>query len=153
MLRLPVVFPLLFACLAGCEVQTGPMGGPITIVPGEARDRGAMGVEFDSSRDDITGAVVANVIPGSTAEQSGIRVGDIIQQVDGIEVQSAEHLLRQAKGWKPNQVVAVSLLQDGQEHAIEVELLSIADLIGLRAAAERPDEIRYAPRSAPRSVP
>ena len=70
------------------------------------------------------------------AEKSGIRTGDIIVAVDGVEVQSEEQLLQQAKGWKPKQIVALSLARDDQPRTVDVELMSVVELIGLRATGE-----------------
>ncbi|WP_337876192.1 DegQ family serine endoprotease [Elioraea sp.] len=69
------------------------------------------------------GALVAEVRPGSPAEEAGLRPGDVIQQVGGKPVDDAEqaaHALREAL--KPGSAVALRILREGRHAFVAVEM-------------------------------
>ncbi len=61
-----------------------------------------------------TGVVVAEVYPGAAAEQAGLRAGDVILTVAGVEVLNENGLRYQYATHAPGQTVALSVRRDGQ---------------------------------------
>jgi len=60
-----------------------------------------------------TGALVADVVPGSPADDAGLERGDLIQEVNRIPVRSARDFERLARGLKPGDAIAL-LVRRGQ---------------------------------------
>jgi len=78
------------------------------------------------------GALVMMVVPDSPAEDAGLRMEDIITQVDGRRVTAAapldEHILR----YEPGDRITLTLLRDDREHEVDVRL-------GTRPAESQPE--------------
>jgi S1-C subfamily serine protease len=53
---------------------------------------------------------------------AGIRTGDVIVQLDGDDVGEIGDLLSVIRTGQPGDSIAVTVLQDGREETIEVEL-------------------------------
>ncbi len=73
------------------------------------------------------GALVAEVDPSGPAAESGLQAGDVILEVDGEEVDRSTTLLRRVGETAPGEEVELSVLREGQQQSITVEV------------AERPD--------------
>jgi tetratricopeptide (TPR) repeat protein len=104
-------------------------------MPKEMLRRGFIGVEFDQSAESQSGARIASVLAGGSADEAGIRAGDILFRIDGEAITSADDALSMAKGWKPNQAITVHLRRDGQEVTTKVRLMSAHRYVELRSAA------------------
>ena len=89
---------------------------------GAMRDRPWMGVEV--VRDSVTGARhVGAVVPGSPAHKAGIRSGDVLQKVGGVDPQ----LWFASKAgwktdWKDGDKAAVIVSRGGHNRTLEMEL-------------------------------
>jgi serine protease Do len=59
------------------------------------------------------GALVGGVVPGSPAEQSGLKRGDVIIKVGEAEIEDASDLLNRIALLPPNQWVDISVLREG----------------------------------------
>jgi serine protease Do len=86
------------------------------------------------------GALVADVLPGSPAQEAGIKIGDIIVEFDGDSVPSANDLPPLVGVVGVGEKVTVKLLREGKKLAIKVKIGRLPD-------AEQPkgkgkDEIR-----------
>ena len=68
------------------------------------------------------GAMVTGVVEGGPADQSGIRVGDIILEVDGASVGPQTSLESIIRRHKPGEEVAVVLLRLGRRQTLSVRL-------------------------------
>jgi len=68
------------------------------------------------------GVYVGDVDQGSGAFTSGIKRGDVIRQIDNIEVRKMSDLSGYIGSKRPNDVVAVKILRDGDEQTINVKL-------------------------------
>ena len=72
-----------------------------------------MAVLFSTIGQPFTPPVIGSVLPGSAAEKSGLRVGDIINSVDGVTVRRFEEL-RQMVILDTGDPLTLSLMRDGQ---------------------------------------
>jgi serine protease Do len=82
-------------------------------------DRAFLGV---FTEDNEKGALVLEVREDSPAAKAGIQKDDIIQKVDDTEIKGAEALTDEIRKMKPKSKVKVTLLRDGKEKVLEVEL-------------------------------
>ncbi|MCR4663948.1 MAG: Do family serine endopeptidase [Paludibacteraceae bacterium] len=72
----------------------------------------------------LQGAYVAYVVKGSAAQQAGIRTGDVILQIDGAKIQSANDLRVAIGKTRPGDKIAVVILRNGERITLQVELVS-----------------------------
>ena len=70
----------------------------------------------------LQGAYVANVVKGSAAQQAGIRAGDVIVGIEGTKIQSANDLRVAIGKTRPGDKIAVTILRDGKQMTLQVEL-------------------------------
>lgn len=68
------------------------------------------------------GVYVGDVESGSGAAEAGIREGDIIRQIDGITVRNMSDLTGYINSKRPEDVVQVKLLRNGDQRQVNVEL-------------------------------
>jgi S1-C subfamily serine protease len=76
-----------------------------------------------------TGALVAGVAPGSSAERAGIKTGDIITSINGIVMKSASELRNSIGMLRVGDKVEIGLLRDGKP-------LKVTALIAERSEAD-----------------
>lgn len=74
------------------------------------------------------GVYVGSVEAGSGAAQSGIKKGDIIKELDGLQVGKFSDLTGYLGAKGPNDVVNVKILRDGSEKIIPVTLIKLETL-------------------------
>ncbi len=67
-------------------------------------------------------AWVSRVMPNSPADKAGIRVGDVITQIDGQKVESATDVVDYVAGKKVGAKLTVSLLRDGKSSKAQADL-------------------------------
>ncbi len=93
---------------------------------GEVR-RGRLGVLIQDMTPDLssafgidnnTGAVIAQVVPGSTADKSGIKVGDVVLAVNGREVHGSGDLRNRIGMLHIGEKVTLKLLRDGKPREV-----------------------------------
>ncbi len=68
------------------------------------------------------GAEVRGVMPGSPAERSGLRNGDVITSVGGERVRSSSDLVVALRTHKPGEVVLVGYWRSGRNYKAEVTI-------------------------------
>lgn len=88
----------------------------------EPPGRAVIGVQLDPSGGK-NGVRVLDVSPGGPAEQAGIRAGDTITAVNGIEVKgddAARHVVDIVRDVKPDGKVSVRVLRDGKARELTV---------------------------------
>ena len=61
------------------------------------------------------GVIVTQVIPGTPAEKSGIKVGDIIVRVENYNINDSETLESVFQEFRTGQTITLKLLRDGKE--------------------------------------
>ncbi|CAN5773049.1 hypothetical protein BH23ACT5_BH23ACT5_02970 [soil metagenome] len=92
------------------------------IVSGEPINSAVLGVIGTNSDTDSTGALITEVAPGSGAESAGVRVGDVVETVDGVRVQGIGDLGAQIRTNRPGETVTLGIVRDGESIEIEAEL-------------------------------
>jgi putative serine protease PepD len=75
---------------------------------------------FKIDRD--TGAFVTEVVPGSAADKGGIKVGDVIIEIDGTKVTTSSDVRDAVVGHKPDDKVSLHIQRDGADQTLEVTL-------------------------------
>jgi serine protease Do len=93
--------------------------------------RGYIGVKFvalDADQaeklkvNDINGLYVSDVVQGGAAEAAGIKSGDIIKKVNGVEVFDSPDLQEKIGRMRPGDKVALTILRDGSTKNLNVTL-------------------------------
>jgi serine protease DegQ len=88
------------------------------IVPLSVTDAIAAGLEIGSDR-----GVLAYQVPGGTpAARAGLRNGDVILRLDGVQIASVEDLFSALRGKEPGDEVTVTFLRDGARMTRSVRL-------------------------------
>ncbi len=113
--------------------------------------RGYVGVSFKELNPDVAeqlhvdktvGLYVADIIPGSGAEQAGIKQGDIISKVEGNTVYESSDLQERVGRLQPGDKIHLTVLRDGAEKNFVVTLGSeagtprTAGIVSHRSATE-----------------
>ena len=79
----------------------------------------------DASRFDLpvdSGALVEQVVPGSAADEAGVRRGDIIRALGEAKVESYGDLLGALRDYQPGDTAELTVFRDGDEKKLEVTL-------------------------------
>ncbi|CAA9381389.1 MAG: Probable secreted or membrane serine protease Rv0983 [uncultured Nocardioides sp.] len=74
-----------------------------------------------------TGAVVSDVTPGSTAEEGGLAVGDVITRIGDQRISDADSLVATIRSYRPGDTVTVTWIREGEERSGEFVLDSDAE--------------------------
>ncbi len=92
------------------EVRRGRLGVLIQDMTPELAS--AFGIENNA------GAVIAQVVAGSTADKAGVKVGDVVMTVNGREVRSSGDLRNRIGMLRIGEKVTLKLLRDGKPREI-----------------------------------
>lgn len=90
--------------------------------------RGWLGIEIQSQLRDptqletSTGVEVLNVIAGGPAAKSGLRVGDIILTIDGVEMTDANTLIQYVARKSPNTELNAQVVRNGKNEQVKILL-------------------------------
>ena len=89
------------------------------------RHRPFVGVLLDQ---DSSGVVtVTNVVPGGPAEQAGMKVGDVLIQLNGVPISDAPKLIVGKAGWKTGVRVRYRVRHGDAERDVALTLGQITD--------------------------
>lgn len=83
------------------------------------RGAGYLGVQVDDTEE---GVVVADVAPDSPAEKKGVRMGDLVIRIDGIEVRQSQEFLSALWKKKPGETVILRIRRDDRDLDVEAVL-------------------------------
>jgi len=83
---------------------------------------GYLGHLFVDESSSVGPAKVALVAPGTPAAEAGLRVGDVIKQLDGKSVESPRQFEELMKKTKPRGAVEMVVLRDGQQQTLLAKL-------------------------------
>ncbi|MCA8918861.1 MAG: trypsin-like peptidase domain-containing protein [Planctomycetes bacterium] len=81
-----------------------------------------MGIGANKKWPDKPGLEIGNVVPGSGAEKAGLRVNDIILQVEGEDMNELEDLLKVIGESKVGDTLEVKMLRGEEEKTVKVTL-------------------------------
>jgi len=102
--------------------------------------RGSIGIEFNSVENPAiarvygsgSGITVSSVVPGSPAEQAGLKVGDTITAVGGKKVTKGDELVADIASTKPGQKVTLTFIRNGKSQEATVTVADRAKLFASR---------------------
>jgi serine protease Do len=114
------------------------------IGPEHRVSRGSIGIMFDSVENPAiarvygagTGVTVSSVVPGSPADQAGLKVGDTITTVDGHKVSKGTELVADIAARKPGVKVAIGFLRNGKQEDTTVTIADRAKLFAARLSED-----------------
>ena len=101
------------------EVKRGVLGVNIYDVTPE------IAKEFGLS--ESSGALVAGVIQGSAADRAGVKTGDIITSINGMQMKSAGELRNAIGMLRVGSAVQIGLLRDGKAHTLTAKIAERGD--------------------------
>ncbi|MCA9003306.1 MAG: PDZ domain-containing protein, partial [Planctomycetes bacterium] len=119
---------------------------PVIIFP-ESSHQGFLGVTTQEINANLLeffgvkqgyGVLVDGVVKGSSAEEYGIRVGDVIVRMKGKNVDSIGRLGRIARSCDPGETVEILLVRERKERKIDVRM-------GSRDHGEVPHDLEFGP--------
>ena len=90
--------------------------------------RGWLGIEIQSQLRDptrletTTGVEVLNVVPQGPAAKSGLKVGDVILTIDGVEMTDANKLIQYVARKSPNTTLVTQILRNGKNAQVDILL-------------------------------
>ncbi len=87
------------------------------------------------------GVYIAEVMPGSAAEEAGIQQGDVILSVDGVTTLRNSVLLEQLGRHRPGDKVSIKVDRDGTERDFTVELKNSAGNTDVVRPEEKPEMV------------
>ncbi len=111
--------------------------------------RGWLGVEIQPVTPDLAdslgvkpdaGALVAKETDGSPAAEAGVKVGDVIEAVNGDAVASPRDLARRIAAFGPQKSVTLTVTRDGKEQKLDVKLGAMPNEPVTAAIDPAPDE-------------
>jgi S1-C subfamily serine protease len=108
------VVDVVEAILAGRPVEHAYLGVNLAQVTPQMAQQFGLSVE--------AGAAITDIAPGSPAESSELRAGDVIVATDGEPVRTVEDLLTQLRQRSPGETVQLSVARGAEELAISVTL-------------------------------
>lgn len=92
------------------------------VVAGDAIETAFLGVNVGIVESGQAGALIAEVTPGSAADEIGIEVGDLVTSIDGVQVQGGPDLAAQVQTHRPGTTVEIVLMRDGEQLTFSVTL-------------------------------
>jgi S1-C subfamily serine protease len=122
----PLVFENFLPAMASFLITPGRTGPPIGIGVLGARERsiahqGRLGVQLD--RGSQGGALVADVVKGSGADEAGVIPGDLIIEINGNQYSSHDTVMQALRAMFPGEAVRLTVLRsDKQNQTSRVEV-------------------------------
>ena len=107
------------------HVRRGMLG--VTVQPMTSELARSLGIG------EVTGALVSGVQPGSPADKSGVKRGDVITAVNGQEVKDSNVLRNHVAELQPGSRVELSVLRNGKPQSLT---LTLAELSASRGTSE-----------------
>ncbi len=100
------------------------------VVAGDSIETAFLGVSVGNVESGQAGALIAEVTPGSAADEAGIQVNDLVISIDGVQVQGGSDLAAQVQTHRPGTTVDVVVVRNGEEHTFSVTLDQRPDDLG-----------------------
>ena len=126
------------------------------IAPEHKVSRGSIGIMFDAVENPAiarvygsgTGVTVSSVVPGSPADQAGLKVGDTITSVDGKKVSKGSELVADIASRKAGSKVNLSFLRNGKTQETSVTIADRAKLFAARLGDEQENDDESTPKQS-----
>ncbi len=77
---------------------------------------------FEQTPPEQTGALILEIIPGTPADEAGLKAGDVITAVDRTPIDPRHPLPEVIGQYEPGDRVTVSFLRAGREDSVRIEL-------------------------------
>ena len=118
--------------------------------------RGSIGIMFDAVENPAiarvygagSGVTVSSVVPGSPAEQAGLKVGDTITTVDSKKVSKGSELVADIASRKPGSKVTLGFLRNGKQQDTSVTVADRAKLFAARLGEDQENEDENTPKQS-----
>jgi len=118
------------------EVRRGYIGvqiEPMTPIRAE-------GVGLDKPR----GVFISNVLVGKAADKAGIKAGDVILKVEGMEVNKPNQLQAKVGSYNPGDEISLIVWRDGKEKTFSIELEARDDQVAAAPGKNgEPEEMKF----------
>lgn len=95
------------------------------------RDTGVIGVYLGEDGKDVGGVKIRSIAPQGGAEAAGLQAGDVITEVNGVEILKVDVLKAQLGKLEPGAMVAVTVLRDKESMDFKVRLGHRGQVFGL----------------------
>ncbi|MGB6804570.1 MAG: Do family serine endopeptidase [Candidatus Sulfotelmatobacter sp.] len=126
------------------------------IGPEHRVSRGSIGIQFDAVENPAinrvygagSGVTVAHVVPGSPADQAGLKLGDTITMVDGKKVTKGTELVAEIASRKPGSKVMLGFLRNGKPQETTVTVADRAKLFAARLNEDDSDNDESTPKQS-----
>ena len=130
-----IVRPTIDSLIRNGRVEHGYMGiGISDVTPDDAKF-------FHVNN--ATGAVVTQVEPDSPAAKAGLKVGDVINELDGVAVENSGQLQVEVGQKRPGTTIRLSVLRDGKSMTVPVTVEAMRDR---ESGSERESAAKGKPR-------
>jgi serine protease Do len=118
--------------------------------------RGSIGIMFDRIENPAiarvygsgSGVTVSSVVPGSPADQAGMKVGDTIVSVDGKKVAKGDELVADIAARKPGSKVVLGFLRNGKSQEATVTIADRAKLFAARLGESQDNDDENTPKQS-----
>ena len=92
-----------------------------------ARGQGFLGIRLGSRTDGGSGAVIGEITSGSPAAKAGLRVNDVVLEVDGQTIDGDAALVAIIRDSAPGDKITIKVLRDGKKLDLVATLVSRSD--------------------------
>src|SRR5579863_1249624 len=118
--------------------------------------RGSIGITFDAVQNPAiarvygtgTGVTVSSVVPGSPADQAGLKTGDTITAVDGRAVSKGNDLVSDIASRKPGSKVKLAFIRNGKSQEATVTIADRAKLFAARLGDDQENDDENTPKQS-----
>jgi len=126
------------------------------IGPEHRVSRGSIGIMFDAVENPAitrvygagSGVTVSSVVPGSPADQAGLKVYDTITTVDGHKVSKGAELVADIASRKPGSKVQLGFLRNGKPQETSVTIADRAKLFAARLGEDQENDDDSTPKQS-----
>jgi serine protease Do len=118
--------------------------------------RGSIGITFDAVQNPAiarvygtgSGVTVSSVVPGSPADQAGLKTGDTITSVDGKPVSKGNDLVSDIASRKPGSKVKLAFIRNGKTQDATVTIADRAKLFAARLGDDQDNDDESTPKQS-----
>ncbi len=116
--------------------------------------RGSIGIMFDAVENPAiarvygngSGVTISSVVPGSPADQAGLKVGDTITTVDGKKVTKGAELVADIAARRPGSKVNLGFVRNGKSQDTAVIIADRAKLFAARLGEDQENDEENSPK-------